>query len=217
MQTDIDFKQAKLWVKLIDKTTNEIIVSGLLVAFKDLPELLISFDFKHFFVTRENPLYNIEVIEDHNIVNFDSKKYESYIHPYINMHLRDVSNEYIFREFDMNELDPEIAPLVYILNDLGYKTTGSCCGHGEDEAWVHINFEDFFNLKNLVKILEKDEFKHDFVLTTHPNVINTHPREIRLSLQTTSKGQKAYDDVLRLTEYLKKESIKLNKLKNFKL
>jgi hypothetical protein len=37
------------------------------------------------------------------------------------------------------KLDPEIIPLCDALNDAGFVTTSSCCGHGGD--WPHVWFE----------------------------------------------------------------------------
>lgn len=202
----IDYKQSGTHVKLVNKTTNEIIASGLLTAWKDLPELLISFDARYFFVVRENPLYTIEIINDNSKVEFDKEKFKDYVYPYKGMEIRNNKEELIFREFDINELDPEIAPLVYALNNAGYKTTGSCCGHGGDIAWIHTIFENFLSLKNLVKILEKDQFKFKFKLSTDSNITNTANKEIRLSLETTKIGKEAYKDILELTEYIENKS-----------
>ena len=212
----IDYKNIKTAVAIINKNTNEIMASGNLIAFKDLPELLISFDFKHFFTTKENPLFKIEIKGIEDIITFDKEKYKEYIFPYKGASERDISNEYIFREFDINELDPEIAPLVYILNEIGYETTGSCCGHNLSVGWVHISFTDFSSLRELVLILGRDEFKYRFNLATSENVSNIGPSEIRLSLNTVEKGEQAYKDIQDLTEYLKTKRNKLKRLQELR-
>ena len=45
----VDYKKIGIHVAIISKETNEIVAKGVLVAFKDLPVLSISFDFKYFF------------------------------------------------------------------------------------------------------------------------------------------------------------------------
>jgi len=212
----IDYKKDGTYVTIINKINKEIIASGKIVARKDIPELLISFDFKHFFSVKENPLYLIEP-ECDKIVSFDADKYKDEIRPYVGVKKRKDDNELIFLEHDITELDPPIAPLVYTLNDAGYKTTGSCCGHGRWVAWVHIIFEDFDMLKNLITIIERDEFKNDFILSTNNNIINVPEKEIRMSLQTTIKGKKAYKSILELSDYIKHKKNHRKRLKELQL
>ena len=114
------------------------------------------------------------------------------------------------------ELDPEVAPLVYILNEIGYVTTGSCCGHGLSVGWVHISFTDFKMLRELALIVYRDEFKSRFTLSTDSNVSNMGPTEIRLSLNTIAKGEQAYKDMSDLVVYLKSKKERLKRLRELK-
>ena len=212
----VDYKKIGIHVAIISKETNEIVAKGVLVAFKDLPVLSISFDFKYFFNTMENPLFRIEVVADEDIVIFDKEKYKDWIHPYKGLSERDYTKEYVYREFDINELDPEVAPLVYILNEIGYVTTGSCCGHGLSVGWVHISFTDFKMLRELALIVYRDEFKSRFTLSTDSNVSNMGPTEIRLSLNTIAKGEQAYKDMSDLVVYLKSKKERLKRLRELK-
>lgn len=203
----IDFKQPGLWVTIINKSTNDIMVSGQLVAFKDLPKQLISFDFKYFFSVEENPLYEIQISQtSKTVISFDHDKYKEIIFLYVNHDAHDFSKEFIFREYDITELDPEIAPLVYALNRAGYETTGSCCGHGKTEGWIRVNFKDFPSLLFLFDILNKDKFRFKFILRTNAGDVNIKPGEIRLSLDTINIGKEAYKDILDLAKYINKKT-----------
>ena len=213
----IDFKDPSLHISIINKQTNEVIVSGFLTTSKNLPELMISFDSKYFFKVRQNPLYEIKITDTRDSISFDTEKYKDWISFYKGIEMRDHSNQYVFREFSIDELDPEIAPLVYALNEAGYKTTGSCCGHEKRPAWIHISFEDFVTLKKLIEILQKPEFKFDFQLTTCSDVTEDSFKEIRLSLQTMDKGKKAYQNVLKLANFLEQQAKRLSKLHNLKM
>ena len=199
---NIDYKQTKSYLTIVDKNTKEIIAAGKIVCIKELPELLISFDFKHFFITRDNDLFDIILSDEKTVIGFN-KKYQNKTHPYTKY--KDNPNEYIYLEHDINELDQEIAPLVYILNDAGYKTTGSCCGHGKIQAWIHILFDNMIQLQFLLSILSKEKFKFGFTLGTSTDIMNTNVNTIVLALQTTKIGKEAYDDILELTKYIEKQ------------
>ena len=204
MKEETDFKSPDLIVELINKDTKKPIVRGTLVGFKDLPELLISFDNKYFFTVRENPLYEINTcyVTNKAMVPFDYKKYNEYIYKYFGMASRNTTKEYIFEEFTIEELDPEIAPLVYALNNAKYNTTGSCCGHNDTNAWIDIIFINFDSLKKFTKILERSEFKENFILRTHFKTTHTPDDEIRLTLETTHIGECAYKHIQELADYL---------------
>lgn len=203
----INYKKPNTHIIIKNKATNEIMAKGLLIAYKDKPELLVSFDFKYFFRTSENSLYKIELTTDNDIICFDKEKYKDKIYPYKGLDKRNSTCEYIFREFDINELDPEIAPLVYALNNSGYKTTGSCCGHGIKIAWIHVLFENMIQLQLLLGILNKEKFKYNFILCTSTDIENLNSQNVALSLQTTKKGEAAYKDILELSKYIEKKHI----------
>lgn len=208
----IDFRQPNLRITVRNKHTNEIIVSGLIETLKDLPELMFSFDSKHFFVTRDNPLFEFYKDEQNLDVEFDAEKYKEVIYPYKGLESRNNKDELIFREFSIDELDPEIEPLVMVLNKHGFKTTGSCCGHDVGEAWIHISFKDFVSIKKLVSIIQQEQFRFKFVLTTSSHIVDDHKSEVRFCLQTTSKGQQAYQDVLDLTKCIDEQCKRFNKI-----
>ena len=216
----IDFRKPDIWVTITNKNNNEIIASGKPIAFKEIPEFLFSFDYKYFFTMRENDLYTIDItykILQENY-SFDKNKYEDKIFPYVGTDMQDRSGKYIFMEHDIKELDPEIAPLVYALNNVGYKTTGSCCGHKKRIAWVHIVFEDFMKLNLLVNIIKKDKFKNDFQITTNPNIINTTDNTIMLSLQTYQQSSdEIYNKIIELANYIKTNCSHLNKKQDLRL
>lgn len=204
--SNIDFKQKGLWVTIINKSTNDIMASGLLVAWKDMHKQLISFDFRYFFSTEENSLYRIETSSiSQNSIPFDYDKYKENVFPYANQNDIEFATHCIFREYDMTELDPEIAPLVYALNKAGYETTGSCCGHGKKEGWIRVNFKDFPSLLFLFDILNKERFRYKFLLRMNAGDINIKPGEIRLSLDTMNIGEEAYRDILDLAKYIDKK------------
>lgn len=190
------------YVKIINKFNKNVIVAGKVINVKQVPVSCITFDNRYFFSVRKNFLYNI-IVEDKPIIEkkFDFQKYKFFIKLW-----RKAINHpkwLIFREFDFSEIDKEILPLVNSLNKLtNIQTVSSCCGHGKSVAWVDIKFYDFLSVQMILNIIDKQEFKNKFILTSLPRIFNNSNNSIILSLQTSSIGKDAYNDVLQLSKYI---------------
>lgn len=204
MSDDILHKFGRTHITIKNKQTDEVILSGNIVMCKDRPETMVSVDFKYFFTLRDNPLFEVIVDKNKDIIPFVEEKYKDMIFPYKSIENRDYSKEYIFREYDIKELDPEIAPLVYALNKCGIETYGSCCGHNKINAWVDIIFENWIQLKALYfDIMLNERFNEKFVLTTRNS--NIDKARIHLFLVSTRKGEEAYKDILELSQYIEEK------------
>ena len=188
------------YYKIINKETKETIAANKVVIMKDIPKVLISFDFEYFFTIEENSLFEVVENPEQEIVNFDVEKYKDYIALY--RYIFENPKELIYKEFTLKELDPEIKDLVYTLNDLGFFTTGSCCGHGHSQAWVDILFYDFETLKKLYNIIDH-KFKEKFFLTTSKRLNNQDSKGIYFELRSYNIGKEAFNDINELVSYLK--------------
>jgi hypothetical protein len=63
--------------------------------------------------------------------------------------------------FPGQEIDPEILPVVDALRADGVATLGSCCGHGENRAYIDLAVEGLAGLKRLVERLNAVRRKLD--------------------------------------------------------
>lgn len=70
-------------------------------------------------------------------------------------------------------LDPEIKPLVKLLYDHGFKTVGSCSGHGESEPVISLAADNAKWVKIKSKINSK---KHIYDYETHLSLNSTKKR-----------------------------------------
>lgn len=187
------------YCQIINKFTKKIIAAGKIVNHKNMPIKCISFDNKHFFNLNKKILYKFIFCDYCDEVKFDNIKYKNKIILWRYVYKR--KNSFVYRDYDITELDEEIKDLVYILNKLNIKTSGSCSGHNTDYAWVEINFESFNQMRKILEIISKEKFFNKFVLTSY-NVSNIMKTEITLRLQTQSIGKKAYTDINYLVKYL---------------
>lgn len=196
--TNIDSYTGKYY-KIVDKRNNKILAEGKVPVVKVIPEPLISFDFEYFFSIKDNEYFNI--IETNEAIDIP-------FNPDIDIPIalyRDIETSkdcYIFKEYTIKELDEEIKDLVYVLNDLGYVTVGSCCGHGNSNAWITIFFYDFESLNKLTKIINH-KFKDKFFLRTYYKISNSDTNCVSFNLETYNIGEEAYNDINELTNYLK--------------
>lgn len=187
------------YCKIINRFTKKIIVSGKIINHKDVPVKCITFDNKYFFTLSKHLFYKVIFSEYENEIKFDSSKYKVKLW----RNVREIFPSLIYREFDITELDEEIKELVYTLNNLGLRTTGSCSGHYEENAWVDISFKSFNEIHLLIDILNNEDFNSKFVLTTGDNLTNFNTDFIEMQLRTKRIGKKAYEDINKLVEYMK--------------
>ena len=191
---------------------NELIASGKCLALKNKdgkttekpwPSDCISFDDKYFFNTASKLIkiqkveYCQNFIKDINYLNSILKI----------IHWSKCGQYYdydIYIENTINELDPQIEPLVNILNKFeNMYTVGSCSGHNKQSAYVDIKFQTLQALKKLLIILEHKNIKYKFILFNSTNNINSVSDGVILKLKTKNISQKAYKDIQILTNYLK--------------
>lgn len=191
---------------------NEIIASGKCLALKNKdartrkqkwPSTCISFDDKYFFNT-DSKLLKIQKVEycQYFIKDFN----------YLNSILKIIRwskcgkfYDYdIYIENTINELDPQIKPLVDILNKFeNMHTVSSCSGHNKKRAYVDIKFQTLQALRKLLIILEHKAIKYKFNLFNSPTIINSISDGVILKLQTKNFGQNTYKDIQLLSKYLK--------------
>ena len=194
------------YCKIINRFTGKIIASGKIINHKDNPIICITFDNRYFFNLKKHLFYKVIFCDNCENIPFDNIKYKNKI----KMWKENDKNKYslVYRDFDIYELDKEIADLVYILNNLYLRTTGSCCGHGNYPAWIDINFISFSQIKKLLEILSKEKFCKKFILTSQIKIIS-NGNGIILQLKTVNIGKKAYKDINFLVKYLN-ELYKIN-------
>ena len=189
------------YCQIINRFTGKIIVSGKIINHKELPIKCITFDNKHFFNLKWNLFYKIIICDYCAEIQFDNIKYKNKIKPWSSAKTDKL--HFIFREKDITELDEEIKDLVYSINSAGFKTVGSCCGHGKYQAWIDISFISFQQLYIFIQILQDSKFISVFNLTTSPHILNNDDKIINLRLLSKNIGEDAYQDINKFAEYLK--------------
>ncbi len=189
---------------------DSIIAAGKCISYKhenaknnnNWPANCISFDDKYFFNTSSQKLkiqesntcqYFLKDISDLKKILKITKWSKAGLH----------FNYDVFIENTAFELDPQIQPLVLALNKLdNIYTVGSCCGHNKIKPYVDIRFQSLNALKILLVILEHKSFKHNFTLSSSSTIINSASDFVVLKLQSTFIGEKGYNNIIQLAEYL---------------
>lgn len=204
------------WVKIIDISSNEILVAGQVSKRKENYEMIeddkkiphqfscISFDDRWFFSETTNANhFSIEPNEEHLIKPLNINSMPSYYKIVHSNYAFENADADIFREQNLQELDEEIKGLVESLNLFdGAVTTSSCCGHGISPAWVDIQFNDIKFLGLLIKILNKESYRYNFVLRTDTGIQNSYYQKPILKLITVNKGKEAYKIIDKLSKEL---------------
>ena len=195
------------WAKIIDVKTGNIIVAGQIVSRKDCSYDkkydCISFDNRWFFNLNRKNTFNVISNPLGQQVQFDEKLADNYIKVYWNQKDDDDEAD-IYRDWDINELDPEVKSLVNVLNKFeGIKTVTSCCGHNEFPLQVTIQFSDIHMICLIAKVLYM-KFNRDFILSTKYNIVNNNLDRVLLDLYTTAIGEEAYQKAEELTKELEK-------------
>lgn len=124
----------------------------------------------------------------------------------------------IYRDFGMDELDPEVAPLVHELNLWpGIHTVGSCCGHEKGPLWVQFTASNLMSLSMILNAMRSPKvfpkLVGKFVTSMSPRYPQTllydqsifdesFNQSVYIVLMTNYIGQRAYDDTKRLIRCL---------------
>lgn len=193
------------YARIIDNQTNKIIAEGKVCNSKysyidkdnkEVYKPCISFDDRIFFNINSNK-FHVEKLR--TIVNIPDN--------YSRCLWREVSKEDIdiYREFDTDELDEEVIPLVTSLNKLdSIETVGSCCGHNKTPLWVTLRITKLRSLNILLRIISKDIFFNKFILGTSisTKTLDSSGESVFLQLSTINIGKQAYNDADELAEYI---------------
>lgn len=189
------------YCKIVNRFTGKIIAAGKVVNHKDIPIKCISFDDKHFFNLNKKILYKFIFCDYCDEVKFDNIKYKNKIMLW--RYVYKCKSSFVYRDYDITELDEEIKDLVFAINKINLRTVSSCCGHGVLPAWIYICFENFNDIRKMLDILSSKDFNNKFVLTTDEYIINKDRSEIFLALKTVKIGKEAYKDINELSKYIK--------------
>lgn len=142
-------------IKVIDNESGQCICQGRVCASKytDGRFRIIdaySTDGHHFFSTLSKK-FTIAFTDDDDIIEYaESEKYTQV--PWAQVqHMDSLDGVDIYREKGLDELDPEVAPLVHELNDNwhGLETQWSCCGHDKQPLFIKFVVSDFGTLRNI--------------------------------------------------------------------
>ena len=131
----------------------------------------------------------------------------------------------IYRDNGLDELDPEVAPLVYELNKWdSVETIVSCCGHGKDPLWVTMSVSDTAALETILTVIRSPDMFPDLVDRFRIPIESKHVQTLNynkgvfthicnrkqydyhigatFTLMTLAVGEEAYKDAKRLTRCL---------------
>ena len=110
----------------------------------------------------------------------------------------------LYKEYTIDELDKEVAPLVHAMNKIKYiKTVGSCCGHGNRPLWIDFTCDDYNTLNLFLNLFNYEgNFKYDWTVCTNYKLITFNKNDIILELKCKHLGQRAYDCVNELSIFL---------------
>ena len=118
----------------------------------------------------------------------------------------------VFVEHSMDELDPEIVPLVTALNIIpGVRTSGSCSGHGKHPAWVTSEFkgdEGSMGLFLLMNILQSapltfsSRFNINLSRKGGTHTADKDKRFCTVELITKDRGEDAWGATRALADYI---------------
>lgn len=141
------------YCKIIGKNS-EIIAAGEVISEKNrggkvkkVNVELISFDGKYFFYKNGNRNYIVKPCADPIFVPYEERS-DFIMKPWSDIEESDECD--VYREYGLDELDPEVVNLVKALNLLpSAETTGSCSGHGTKGSWVMMRFKGDEGLKSL--------------------------------------------------------------------
>lgn len=186
-----------------DIKTNKIVASGQIVGYKSNTKFnnteLVSFDNHLFFRVKSNT-YKLSILNE--IIPTLITIPETY-----NIQLwrdfKKAPNVDIYREFGIEELDPEVEPLVTELNKIkGIRTTGSCSGHGKGTLYVDIMFSNMNSLKFLLDYICSNP--KSFILKSDSSLTqNGDLNEVLMKLETLKSGGVAYKAAENLSNFIK--------------
>ena len=114
------------------------------------------------------------------------------------------SNEPVYKEYTIDELDKECVHLVTAINNLPHiETNGSCSGHYWGPTWVDFECDNFRALQLFTYLFNyKGKFRDDWYVSTHYSLHTTNTGSIPLRLICMHRGRKAYKCAEDLAQYL---------------
>jgi len=196
--------------EIYDNKLKKVIVRDNIVFEKAIPKWCISFDDKYFF-NSESKRFKIKKVVDKDIIPYDQSIINNYdVELWIKS--EEIQSD-VYKDYTIDELDPEVEPLVKALNTIdGIKTTGSCCGHNQSELWVAMLCYNFESLIFLVNTIADDPmFAENFnvFVKKSSDKIDKNPNNIFVTLRTNNKiiGDKAYKIARRLSQLIKQKNM----------
>lgn len=206
------------FVQVVDNSTGKVVIQGQIAGNKTDPspehklvdeERLMSVDCRHFFKL-DDCAYTVRKLEANYVdENFISDNYNEC--PWGRYDYEDRNEVNMYRDFNIEELDDEMVYIVGLINRFSpyMHTEGSCSGHGDEQAWVSIIFEDASALNDFLDVLVPFKKKIDLTTDEHINVGRTifcdkpfFPRRVELCLKTKEVGSPAWQALDELAEYL---------------
>lgn len=186
-----------------DIRTNKIVASGQIVGYKSNTKFnnteLVSFD-NHLFFRVKSDSYKLLILNE--IIptliaipeNYNIQFWRDF---------RKVPNADVYKEFGIEELDPEVELLVTELNKIkGIRTTGSCSGHGKRKLYVDIIFSNMNSLKFLLDYICSNP--NSFILKSDSSLTqNGDLNEVLMKLETLKSGDVAYKAAKNLSNFIK--------------
>jgi len=188
------------YIKVIDKTNNNVVASGKVIATKNKYENNgISFDNKLFF--RETERLKFEEVDfvETKVCNPQELGLK---HIHIRPKFPDDID--VISDYGYDELDEEIRDYVYKFNELTstIKTTTSCSGHGRKPWYIEFEFSEFNDMSKFINVVETFQGKLMLVTSCSAGQV-IRKKNIHLTLSPTVND---YDFVL-LNKFCRKVSI----------
>jgi hypothetical protein len=221
------------WYQVVDNKTGKVVARGPVVGYKSNNPghrdiFFISVDGKWYFNCRCEEFEVTLIDPGQSTVEFTNPD------DYHWLHWQNWQEPLppLYRDFCIDEVDPEVKDLVIELNKwCGVETTGSCCGHGRGPLWIQLQGDNtrslncIFNVLRAPEIFPKllDRFKFSIeskyiqcmnyyaghqTLTALNNSTHMDKHSIisspflHLVLMTTTIGEEAYHDAQLLARYL---------------
>lgn len=182
---------------------NKIIAAGKIVNNKNIPVDCVTLDNKFYFLLKENCYYDVKEVDEEFEIQFNPLLTSIPIKLWREVY-ENLDNNCIYRDFTIDEADPEVVEILQTLNKIdNIRTTSSCSGHNTSHVYIDIAFKNFNVLFNFVKLLDNNQFRDKLCLSTSETITNNSDEEIILKLYTIEYGDSAYRIIDMLNEKLK--------------
>lgn len=206
MTTFKSFNKFSQWIEVVDKKTGVVLCRGTYKTSKINRSSCISLDNKYYWNCGKGQKY---ILKKLNGLNYTEINVNEDLIPqdYI---IADLENDDVHADLyvgkTIDECEPEIRPLVIILNKIpGLETVSSGNGSNNDFARVSFRVNQLKPLLFLSQIID-NVFPNCWRLVTNDHVFNGEgSQHFYISLEALKPGKEAFDDIKRLTTYLIKE------------